>query len=70
VRFSIRRVLVLNTPPALPDSPTPFSPVHSARKFSTVLGAWLPNKPISTRPSALPLISTSKNTQQEGHLEV
>jgi hypothetical protein len=26
----------------LPDAPTPFSPVHRARKFSTVLGTVLP----------------------------
>jgi hypothetical protein len=36
---------------SLPDLPMPFSPVHSARKFSTVLGTVLPNRPITMRPA-------------------
>ena len=47
---------------ALPDLPTPFSPVHSARKFSTVLGTVLPYRPNTMRPAAWPSISMSKYT--------
>lgn len=52
--------------------PIPFSPVHSARKFSTVLGTVFPNlflrderrhyRPITILPAFLPSISISKNT--------
>ncbi len=34
----------------LPDWPMPFSPVHRARKFSTVFGTVLPYRPITMRP--------------------
>lgn len=40
----------------------PFSPVHSARKFSAVLGTTSPNRPNTMRPAGAPLISMSKNT--------
>jgi hypothetical protein len=35
----------------LPDWPVPFSPVHRALKFSTVLGTVFPNKPITILPA-------------------
>lgn len=45
-----------------PSKPKPFSPVHSARKFSTVFGTSSPYRPITMRPSFWPSASTSKNT--------
>jgi hypothetical protein len=35
----------------LPILPMPFSPVHSARKFSTVFGTVLPNRPMTILPA-------------------
>mmetsp|Transcript_23780 Transcript_23780/g.39870 ORF Transcript_23780/g.39870 Transcript_23780/m.39870 type:complete len:200 (-) Transcript_23780:302-901(-) len=46
----------------LPILPSPFSPVHSALKFSAVLGTPCANSSITTRPAASPPIDTSKNT--------
>lgn len=46
----------------LPLLPTPFSPVHNARKFSTVFGTVLPYNPMTMRPASLPPIDTSKYT--------
>lgn len=34
-----------------PILPMPFSPVHSARKFSTVFGTVLPNRPMTILPA-------------------
>ena len=36
----------------LPLAPTPFSPVHKQRKFSTVLGTSSPKSPITIRPAS------------------
>ena len=49
----------------LPILPSPFSPVHSALKFSHVLGVTLPYSPKTTRPRASPPAEMSKK-----HLEV
>lgn len=40
----------------------PFSPVHRARKFSTVFGTSSPKSPITMRPEGSPPISISKKT--------
>ena len=45
-----------------PDFDRPKSPQHNARKFSAVLGTWLPYRPKTIRPASWPLMSTSKNT--------
>ena len=45
-----------------PDVPTPFSPVHSARKFSAVLGTVPPYSPSESLPAGSPPMDTSKNT--------
>ena len=46
----------------MPASPTPFSPVHSARKFSHVFGVTLPYMPKTTRPSgSLPAEMSKKH---------
>lgn len=42
--------------------PTPFSPVHNARKFSAVLGTTSARNSISILPRGLPPIEISKNT--------
>ena len=46
----------------MPLLPTPFSPVQSARKFSTVFGTVFPYSPIVMRPAGAPSIDTSKKT--------
>ena len=42
--------------------PTPFSPVHNARKFSAVLGTTSERSSISMRPFGEPPMVMSKNT--------
>ena len=46
----------------LPEGPVPFSPVHSARKFSAVLGTTSARSVISMRPAGWPPIVMSKYT--------
>ena len=46
----------------LPDGPTPFSPVQSARKFSAVFGTTSARSVISMRPDGAPPIVMSKKT--------
>ena len=46
----------------LPDLPMPFSPVHKARKFSTVFGTVSPKRPNTIRPPSPFSIWTSKKT--------
>ena len=40
-----------------PDDETPFSPVHKALKFSTVLGTVFPKSPKVTSPFTSPSIA-------------
>ena len=46
----------------LPETPTPFSPVQSARKFSHVLGTSSPNRSKTILPAGSPPIATSMKT--------
>ena len=46
----------------LPETPTPFSPVQSARKFSHVLGTASPNRSKTILPAGSPPIATSMKT--------
>jgi hypothetical protein len=43
--------------------PTPFSPVHSARKFSAVLGTTSAKSSITSRDGSLPPMETSRKTR-------